>query len=125
MSTEAMEGWFEIEQWLQDYAQFRPVHWERIKQVIEAIDETEIIKARAMAKKLGYGSGSLASVLENLAAQSATARRALDDLIRMRNICRNPNHALADGTPHPHEIGPSCMAEPRKIDEQGDSTPTD
>jgi hypothetical protein len=24
--------------------------------------------------------------------------------------CRNPNHALVDGSPHPHEIGSSCMA---------------
>ena len=27
-------------------------------------------------------------------------------------VCRNPNHALTDGSPSPHEIGPSCMAEP-------------
>jgi hypothetical protein len=25
--------------------------------------------------------------------------------------CRNPNHALTDGSPSPHEIGSSCMAE--------------
>jgi hypothetical protein len=25
--------------------------------------------------------------------------------------CRNPNHALTDGSAFPHEIGPSCMAE--------------
>jgi len=29
-------------------------------------------------------------------------------------FCRNPNHARTDGTPEPHEIGPSCMAEPAK-----------
>jgi hypothetical protein len=31
--------------------------------------------------------------------------------------CRNPNHALTDGTPSPHEIGPSCMAEQSKAPE--------
>src|ERR1700677_1616030 len=31
--------------------------------------------------------------------------------------CRNPNHALVDGTPSPHEIGPSCMAEQSKAPE--------
>jgi hypothetical protein len=25
-------------------------------------------------------------------------------------VCRNSNHACADGSPHPHQIGPSCMA---------------
>src|ERR1039458_1822514 len=25
--------------------------------------------------------------------------------------CKNPNHALTDGTPSPHEIGTSCMSE--------------
>ena len=71
----------------------------------------ELAQAKAMARKVGYGSGSLASVIENLAELAATARRALDDLVKMRSVCRNPNHALADGTPHLHEIGPSCMAE--------------
>jgi hypothetical protein len=27
------------------------------------------------------------------------------------HVCRNPNHTLVDGSPSPHEIGPSCMAE--------------
>ena len=31
--------------------------------------------------------------------------------------CRNPNHALVDGSPSPHEIGPSCMAEPESLEE--------
>jgi hypothetical protein len=26
-------------------------------------------------------------------------------------LCRNPNHALTNGTQTPHEIEPSCMAE--------------
>ena len=26
-------------------------------------------------------------------------------------VCRNPNHTCPDGSAHPHEIGPSCMAE--------------
>jgi hypothetical protein len=26
-------------------------------------------------------------------------------------VCRNPNHALVDGSASPHDIGPSCMAE--------------
>ena len=32
------------------------------------------------------------------------------DLVDGR-LCRNPNHAMTDGSPSRHEIGPSCMAE--------------
>lgn len=32
-----------------------------------------------------------------------------DDRMNQKEQCRNPNHALADGSPHLHEIGPSCM----------------
>lgn len=71
--------------------------------------EAELRDAKIAAKEAGYGSGSLASVIRNLAELAASSRRALDDLVEMRNVCKNPNHALADGSPHPHELGPSCM----------------
>lgn len=35
--------------------------------------------------------------------------RAIED--SQQPVCRNPNHALVDGSQLPHEIGPSCMAE--------------
>jgi hypothetical protein len=33
------------------------------------------------------------------------------DVADLLKECRNPNHAMTDGSPSPHELGPSCMAE--------------
>lgn len=39
--------------------------------------------------------------------------------LRAEGGCRNPQHALTDGNPSPHETGPSCMAESFSIPRYG------
>ena len=74
----------------------------------------------------GYSEHLTALVMENtqLQAEAAQLRHQVarqivtigeyQEKLRQTLICKNPLHALADGTPEAHEIGPSCMAKPAK-----------